>query len=329
MQGEFFPSSDRPELLVSLTLPANASQTETEKQTERLERALAGNRNIDHYSTYIGAGAIRFYLPMDVLLDNENTAQLVVVAKDLAARDRLREQLNTLLATQFSDLTSRVSPLELGPPVGWPIKYRVSGPDYLKVREYAGRLAEAIGRSPLTREVNQTAGEPERTIVLQVNQTAARAAGVSSQSLAQTLNTVWSGTTVTSLRDNDRLVDVVLRANDSERLNLATLSSLTVEGRGGEKVPLSAVATPTWGVDDPVLWRRQRLPFITVQTDLAPGMRAEGVSNGLRPTVDQLRAGLPTGYSIVEGGVVAESEKGNSSVLNIFTPSPSALCCYY
>lgn len=317
MQGEFFPSSDRPELLVSLTLPANASQTETEKQTERLERALAGNRNIDHYSTYIGAGAIRFYLPMDVLLDNENTAQLVVVAKDLAARDRLREQLNTLLTTQFSDLTSRVSPLELGPPVGWPIKYRVSGPDYLKVREYAGRLAEAIGRSPLTREVNQTAGEPERTIVLQVNQTAARAAGVSSQSLAQTLNTVWSGTTVTSLRDNDRLVDVVLRANDSERLNLATLSSLTVEGRGGEKVPLSAVATPTWGVDDPVLWRRQRLPFITVQTDLAPGMRAEGVSNGLRPTVDQLRAGLPTGYSIVEGGVVAESEKGNSSVLNI------------
>lgn len=153
MQGEFFPSSDRPELLVSLTLPANASQTETEKQTERLERALAGNRNIDHYSTYIGAGAIRFYLPMDVLLDNENTAQLVVVAKDLAARDRLREQLNALLATQFSDLTSRVSPLELGPPVGWPIKYRVSGPDYLKVREYAGRLAEAIGRSSLTREV--------------------------------------------------------------------------------------------------------------------------------------------------------------------------------
>lgn len=317
MQGEFFPSSDRPELLVSLTLPANASQSATEKQTERLERALAGNRNIDHYSTYVGSGAIRFYLPMDVLLDNENTAQLVVVAKDLAARDRLREQLNTLLATQFSDLTSRVSPLELGPPVGWPIKYRISGPDYLKVREYAGRLAEAIGRSPLTREVNQTAGEPERTLVLQVNQTAARAAGVSSQSLAQTLNTVWSGTTVTSIRDDDRLIDVVLRANDSERLNLATLSSLTVEGRDGQKIPLGAVATPDWGVDDPVLWRRQRLPFITVQTDLAPGMRAEGVSDGLRPTVDKLRAGLPIGYSIVEGGVVAESEKGNSSVFDI------------
>lgn len=311
MQGEFFPSSDRPELL------ANASQSATEKQTERLERALAGNRNIDHYSTYVGSGAIRFYLPMDVLLDNENTAQLVVVAKDLAARDRLREQLNTLLSAQFSDLTSRVSPLELGPPVGWPIKYRVSGPDYLKVREYAGRLAEAIGRSPLTREVNQTAGEPERTLVLQVNQTAARAAGVSSQSLAQTLNTVWSGTTVTSIRDDDRLVDVVLRANDSERLNLATLSSLTVEGRDGQKISLGAVATPVWGVDDPVLWRRQRLPFITVQTDLAPGMRAEGVSDGLRPTVDKLRAGLPSGYSIVEGGVVAESEKGNSSVFDI------------
>ncbi|HCI8579219.1 TPA: efflux RND transporter permease subunit [Enterobacter cloacae] len=317
MQGEFFPASDRPELLVSLTLPANASQPETQREAEKLEKALADNSNIDHYSTYVGSGAIRFYLPMDVLLENENSAQLVVVAKNLAARDRLHAQLNKILATQFSDIITRVSPLELGPPVGWPIKYRVSGPDYVKVRALANHLTEVIGRSPLSREVNQTAGEPERVITLEVNQTAARAAGVSSESLARTLNTVWSGSVVTSIRDNDRLVDVVLRARDSERLNLATLSSLTVEGNDGKKIPLSAVATPVWGVDDPVVWRRQRLPFITVQTDLAPGLRAEVVSAALRPAVDKLRARLPAGYSIEEGGAVAESDKGNRSVFTV------------
>lgn len=317
MQGEFFPASDRPELLVSLSLPANTSQPETERQAERLEKAISGNENIDHYTTYVGSGAIRFYLPMEVLLDNENTAQLVIVAKDLAARDRLQQQLTTLLASQFGDLTTRVSPLELGPPVGWPIKYRVSGPDYAQVRLIARRVASETGASPFTREVNLTAGEPERVITLNVNQTAARAAGVSSEDIAQTLNTVWSGRTVTTVRDNDRLVDVVLRANDKARLDISTLSSLVLTTSAGKKIPLSEVATPVWGVDDPVIWRRQRLPFITVQTDLAPGLNAQTVSSALRAKIDQVRAQLPEGYHIEEGGTVAEAEKGNSSVFAV------------
>lgn len=317
MKGEFFPASDRPELLVSLSLPANTSQPETERQAERLEKAISGNENIDHYTTYVGSGAIRFYLPMEVLLDNENTAQLVIVAKDLAARDRLQQQLTTLLASQFGDLTTRVSPLELGPPVGWPIKYRVSGPDYAQVRLIARRVASETGASPFTREVNLTAGEPERVITLNVNQTAARAAGVSSEDIAQTLNTVWSGRTVTTVRDNDRLVDVVLRANDKERLDISTLSSLVLTTSAGKKIPLGEVATPVWGVDDPVIWRRQRLPFITVQTDLAPGLNAQTVSSALRADIDTLRAQLPAGYHIEEGGTVAESEKGNSSVFAV------------
>ncbi|MCL6745874.1 efflux RND transporter permease subunit [Kosakonia sp. R1.Fl] len=314
MQGEFFPASDRPELLVSLSLPANTAQQETERQAERLENVLNGNKDIDHYTTYVGSGAIRFYLPMDVLLDNENTAQLVVVAKDLAARDRLRQQLNSVLESQFAGFTTRVSPLELGPPVGWPVKYRVSGPDYAQVQKFSRQLAAAIGTSSLAREVNLTAGEPERTITLQVNQTAARAAGVSSQSIAQMLNTVWSGRTVTTVRDDDRLVDVVLRGNDRERLDIGTLSTLMLPGANGTKIPLNEVATVSWGVGDPVIWRRQRLPFITVQTDLAPGVSAENLSAGLRPTVDKLRAQLPAGYRIEEGGTVAESAKGNGSV---------------
>jgi multidrug efflux pump subunit AcrB len=317
MQGEFFPASDRPELLVSLSLPASTSQPETERQAERLEKAISGNENIDHYTTYVGSGAVRFYLPMEVLLDNENTAQLVIVAKDLAARDRLQRQLSTLLASQFGELTTRVSPLELGPPVGWPIKYRVSGPDYAQVRLIANRVAAKTGASPFTREVNLTAGEPERVITFNVNQTAARAAGVSSEDIAQTLNTVWSGRTVTTVRDNDRLVDVVLRANDKARLDISTLSSLVLTTSAGKKIPLGEVATPVWGVDDPVVWRRQRLPFITVQTDLAPGLNAQTVSSALRADIDTLRAQLPAGYHIEEGGTVAESEKGNSSVFAV------------
>ena len=323
MQGEFFPASDRPELLVSLTLPGNASQTETQRQTERLEQVLRGNRHVDHFSSYVGTGAIRFYLPMDVLLDNENTAQLVVVAKSLRDREVLRSQLENILSRQFSAIATRVSPLELGPPVGWPIKYRVSGPDYHKVQAIARQLAAIPGNNPATREVNLTAGEPERVITLQVDQTAARAAGVSSESVASALNTLWSGSVLTTMRDDNRLVDVVLRANDSERQDLSTLSTLQLTTRSGVKVPLSQVATLRWGIQDPVIWRYQRMPFITVQTDLAPGLRAGDVSQRLAASVDQLRSTLPPDYRIEEGGAVAESDKGNDSV---FAVLPVTLC---
>ncbi|MDE1185455.1 MAG: efflux RND transporter permease subunit [Pantoea sp.] len=314
MQGEFFPTSDRPELLVSLTLAADASQSETGRQTDRLEKALIRDPDVDHFSSYVGSGAIRFYLPMDVLLDNENTAQLVVVAKDLQARDRLQRTLDNLLARQFSDITSRVSPLELGPPVGWPVKYRITGPDYGRVKVIAHKLASVLGQNPCTREVNLSAGDPERVITLNVNQTAARAAGVSSQRIAQMLNTVWSGATVTTVRDDNRLIDVVLRADDAERQDLTTLSGMLLTNDQGQKIPLSQVAAPEWGLDDPVIWRRQRLPYITVQTDVAPGMRAEAVSQQLQPSVNRLRGTLPPGYQIEEGGTVAESDKGNNSV---------------
>ncbi|MFS2222580.1 efflux RND transporter permease subunit [Pantoea sp. B65] len=317
MQGEFFPASDRPELLVSLTLPANASQEETTRQTKRLEQSLQGNKNIDHFTSYIGGGAIRFYLPMDVLSDNENTAQMVVVARDLDARDRLRNQLDTILAKNFSDLTTRVSPLELGPPVGWPLRYRVIGPDYEKVQKISRQLAATLGDSPASSEVNLTAGEPERVITLNINQTAARAAGVSSESLANSLNTVYSGSVITSARDGNRVIDVVLRGTDEERQDTAILSGLMITTANGEKIPLSQVATPVWGIEDPLIYRRNRLPFITVQTDVAPGMGASEVSARLAPRIQQLRATLPAGYHIREDGAVAESEKGNSSVFAV------------
>ncbi|KAF6674129.1 efflux RND transporter permease subunit [Pantoea sp. EKM21T] len=323
MQGEFFPASDRPELLVSLTLPASAAQAETTRRTAQLEQMLRNDRDVANYTSYVGSGAIRFYLPMDVLLDNENIAQLVVVAKDLAARDRLRSRLEQKLAVDFSDITTRVSPLELGPPVGWPLKYRITGPDNARVRQAADRLAALIARSPLTREVNLTAGEPERVMTLAVNQTAARAAGLSSETIATALNTLMSGSVVTTLRDRNRLIDVVLRSNDPERQDTDTLAGLMITNASGQKIPLRQVATLNWGVDDPVIWRRQRLAYITVQTDIAPGQRAEQVSQQLAPAVAALRASLPAGYGIEEGGVAAESDKGNGSV---FALLPVTIC---
>ncbi|KPA05022.1 efflux RND transporter permease subunit [Pantoea agglomerans] len=323
MQGEFFPASDRPELLVSLTLPASAAQAETTRRTAQLEQMLRNDRDVANYTSYVGSGAIRFYLPMDVLLDNENIAQLVVVAKDLAARDRLRSRLEQKLALDFSDITTRVSPLELGPPVGWPLKYRITGPDNARVRQAADRLAALIARSPLTREVNLTAGEPERVMTLAVNQTAARAAGLSSETIATALNTLMSGSVVTTLRDRNRLIDVVLRSNDPERQDTDTLAGLMITNANGQKIPLRQVATLNWGVDDPVIWRRQRLAYITVQTDIAPGQRAEQVSQQLAPAVAALRASLPAGYGIEEGGVAAESDKGNGSV---FALLPVTIC---
>lgn len=317
LQGEFFPASDRPELLVSLTLPANASQARTLSVVEQLEAKLSGNTNIDHFSSYSGSGAVRFYLPMDVLNDDENISQLVVVAKNLAARDRLKAELDRLLARDFSDVVTRVSPLELGPPVGWPIRYRISGPHYERVKQYAEKLASILGQSRATRSVNLTAGEPERVITFAVNQTAARAAGVSSQDIAQLLNRVWSGQSVTTVRDHNRLVDVLLRANDADRLDLTSLAALKLTTASGAKIAIGQVATLQWGLQDPVMWRRQGFPYVVVQTDVAAGMQAETTSAQLSADVQQLRAGLAPGYTLDEEGTVAESDKGNGSVFAV------------
>lgn len=317
LQGEFFPASDRPELLVSLTLPANASQARTLSVVEQLEAKLSGNTNIDHFSSYSGSGAVRFYLPMDVLNDDENIAQLVVVAKNLAARDWLKAELDRLLAGDFSDVVTRVSPLELGPPVGWPIRYRISGPHYERVKQYAEKLASILGQSRATRSVNLTAGEPERVITFAVNQTAARAAGVSSQDIAQLLNRVWSGQSVTTVRDHNRLVDVVLRANDADRLDLTSLAALKLTTVSGAKIAIGQVAALQWGLQDPVMWRRQGFPYVVVQTDVAAGMQAETTSSQLSADVQKLRAGLAPGYTLDEEGTVAESDKGNGSVFAV------------
>ena len=197
---QFFPSSDRPELLVDLQLPENASIYATQEASARLDKLLTGDRDVDHWSTYVGQGAVRFYLPLNVQLPNDYFAQAVVVTKGLAQRERVKSKLEQALATDFPNVVGRVYPLELGPPVGWPLQYRVSGPEPDQVRAIAFKVAEEIGSTPGTSNVNYNWMEPARTVRIRVDQDQARLLGLSSQDLAQSLNTVVSGITATQMR---------------------------------------------------------------------------------------------------------------------------------
>jgi multidrug efflux pump subunit AcrB len=245
---QFFPSSDRPELLVDLDLPQNASIYASESLAERFDATLKNDPDVARWSTYVGRGAIRFYLPLNVQLPNSFFSQAVIVAKNVAARQRLQVKLEKLLADDFPNVVARVYPLELGPPVGWPVQYRVSGPDISEVREIAAKLAQVVAKDPQAANVNFDWIEPARQVRIRIDQDEARLLGLSSQALAGVLNTVMTGATITQVRDDIYLVDVIVRATDEQRLSLATLSTLQVQLPGGRTVPLSqfAIPRPQW-----------------------------------------------------------------------------------
>jgi multidrug efflux pump subunit AcrB len=311
---QFFPPSDRPELLVDLQLPEDASIYATADISGRLDKLLKGDPDIDHWSTYVGQGAVRFYLPLNVQLPNDYFSQLVVVTKGLEQRERVKARLEHALATQFPNVVGRVYPLELGPPVGWPLQYRVTGPDPEKVRSIAFKVARIMGSDPGAENVNYNWMEPARTIRIRINQDEARLLGLSSQDLAQALNTVVSGVTATQMRSGIYLVDVLVRASAEERMSPSTIRTLQVPLPNGKTVPLSQIATVDYGQEYPIVWRRDRLPTVTVQADVASGMQAATVVEGLAPKIAELNASLPNGYHVAVGGTVEESGKAQASV---------------
>jgi multidrug efflux pump len=314
---QFFPSSDRPELLVDLSLPQNASIYASETAAQRLDAALKGDPDVERWSTYVGRGAIRFYLPLNVQLPNNFFTQAVIVAKDVAARERLRAKLEKILSDEFPSAISRVSPLELGPPVGWPVQYRVSGPDVDQVRAIALKVAQIIATNPKAEKVNFDWIEPARQVRIRVDQDEARLLGLSSQALAGVLNTVISGTSVTQVRDDIYLVDVIARATDEQRVSLATLRTLQMPLPGGRTVPLSQFATFEYGQEYPLIWRRDRVPTLTVQADTVAGALPETVVSSLSSDIAALTGALPAGYQIVVGGTVEESRKSQASVIAV------------
>ena len=314
---QFFPASDRPELLVDLTMPQNASIFASEELVGRFDAALKDDPDVVRWSTYVGRGAIRFYLPLNVQLPNDFFSQAVIVARDVPARERLQVKLEAMLANEFPNLVGRVYPLELGPPVGWPLQYRVSGPDTGEVRTIAMKLAQVVASNPQAKQVNFDWIEPSRKLQLRVDQDEARRLGLSSAALASILNTVVSGTVVTQVRDSIYLVNVVARARDDERASIETLRTMQVALPGGQSVPLSQFVTFHYGLDTPLVWRRDRVPTLTVAADVAPGILPETAVSALTPKIDELRRTLPPSYRIDVGGTVEESAKSQASVIAV------------
>jgi len=314
---QFFPASDRSELTVSMTLRQNASIYATEAQALRLEALLKDDPDIDHYSTYVGRGAIRFILTLDVQLANPFFAQFVIVTKDIEARQRVQDKLEKVLAEQFPEVVARVSPLELGPPVGWPLQYRVTGPDKDEVRRISLELAQVMGSDNRTRHVNYDWMEPARQLRVRINQDQARQLGISSAALATVLNAKVTGSTITQVRDDIYLVNVVARAVDEERASFGTLASLQVPTPSGRMVPLSQFATVVEEQEFPIVWRRNRLPTLTVRADVDHGVLPDTVVGALAPKIAELNARLPSQYKIETGGLYEESAISRASVFAV------------
>lgn len=314
---QFFPASDRTEILVDLTLPQSASIEASAAATTLIEAVLRDDADVQRWSSYIGRGAIRFYLPLNAQLANPFFAQLVIVAKTLPGRERLRLKLERILAEDFPAITARVYPLELGPPVGWPLQYRISGPDLAQLRAIAQRAATVLAAHPGARLTNFDWMEPARRLRLSVDQDQARLLGLSSAEVAAALNSAVSGSVVTQLRDDIYLVNVVARATDAERLSLANLRSLQVQLPGGRSVALSQFASFAHEQEYPLIWRRNRVPTLTVLADVVPGVLPETVVSGIAAEMAALNTSLPAPYRIELGGIAEESADSSASVIAV------------
>ncbi|AZC28253.1 Multidrug efflux system, inner membrane proton/drug antiporter (RND type) TriC [Pseudomonas chlororaphis subsp. piscium] len=317
VQNQFFPSSDRPEILVDLNLPQNASIAETRMAVDRLEATLKDDPDILRWSTYIGEGAIRFYLPLDQQLQNPYYAQLVIVSKGLESRTALTERLKKRLRDDFVGIGSYVQALEMGPPVGRPIQYRVSGKDIDQVRKHAIELATELDKNSHIGEIIYDWNEPGKVLRIDIAQDKARQLGLSSEDVAQLMNSIVSGSTVTQVHDDIYLINVVGRADDSERGSPETLQNLQIVNPNGTSIPLLAFATVRYELEQPLVWRRDRKPTITIKASVRDEIQPTDLVRLLKPDIDKFAAGLPAGYSVATGGTVEESGKAQGPIAKV------------
>jgi multidrug efflux pump subunit AcrB len=312
---QFFPSSDRPELLVDLRLQEGASFAATLRETQRLETILAHRPEIDHYVDFVGSGAPRFYLPLDQQLATPNFAQFVVTAKSITDREKLRSALDELLRRDFASLRTRISRLENGPPVGFPVQFRVTGPEIGAVRGVADEAMQVLRADPDTANVQFDWDEPgERSVHFEVDQAKARALGVSSKDIDDYLQMAVSGYSITHFRERDKIIGVDLRAPERERVDPSTIERLAVPSRNGTAIPLASLGRFSYGLEYAVIWERDREPMITLQADVRNGAQGIDVTRRVDAALADLRARLPAGYRIEIGGAVEENEKAQKSI---------------
>ncbi|MCK4088740.1 efflux RND transporter permease subunit [Acinetobacter radioresistens] len=311
---QFFPPSNRAEILVDLKLEEGASLTATENAVKKVERFLSTQEGIDNFVAYIGTGSPRFYLPLDQQLPQASFAQFVVLASSLDDRDEIRRSLDQQIRKLLPEVRTRVSLLENGPPVGYPIQYRVSGEDLSLVRQWAQRVAQVIGKNPNTTNVHLDWGEPSKTIILNIDQDRARQMGISSADLARFLNSSISGAAIDQYREKRELIEIRLRGDQAERVDVGSLASLAVPTSQGGTIPLAQIAQIDYSFEEGLIWHRNRLPTITVRADIRSQQQPATVVNEMAGQIEQLRTELPPGYLIEVGGTVEESARGQSSV---------------
>ncbi|MBY5568946.1 efflux RND transporter permease subunit [Rhizobium leguminosarum] len=315
VQQQFFPSSDRTELIIDWNLPHNSSIAETNRQMARFEKEmLADNKDIDHWTTYVGQGAPRFILSFDVQTPNVSFGQTIIVTKGLDVRDKVRTELQDYLTKTFPGTDAFVKLLDIGPPVGKPVQYRVSGPDIQKVRDLSQKFAGVIGSHPLLANMVLDWNEPSRVVKVDVLQDKARQLGVSSEDIATALNGIVEGSTATQVRDDIYLVNVIGRARASERDSIQTLQNLQLSTSNGKVVPLSAVANFRYELEQPTIWRRDRQPTITVKAAVVGPTQPATVVEQLKPKVEEFQKSLPVGYKVEVGGAVESSAEAQGPI---------------
>ncbi|ENU21548.1 hypothetical protein F993_03469 [Acinetobacter proteolyticus] len=311
---QFFPPSNRAEILVDLKLEEGASLTATEQAVHKVEQFLSKQQGIDNYVAYVGTGSPRFYLPLDQQLPQASFAQFVVLASSLDDRDEIRRSLDKQIKQLLPQVRTRVSLLENGPPVGYPLQYRVSGEDLSTVRQWAQKVAKVLSEDPNTTNVHLDWGEPSKIIAIEIDQDRARQMGVSSVDLANFLNASVTGAVMNQYREKRELIEIRLRGDKSERVEVASLASLAVPTSKGTTVPLAQIANIESRFEEGLIWHRNRLPTITVRADIRTHLQPATVVQQLADQMQTLRADLPSGYLLEVGGTVEESAKGQNSV---------------
>ncbi len=318
VQQQFFPDSTRLELMVDLRLTEGASYQATNAEVKKLENWLTTwnkqHQGIDNFVVYIGTGSPRYYLPLDIQLAHQGFAQFVVLSKDLKAREALRSDLLKLFENDFPSLRSSVLRLENGPPVGFPVQFRVDGVDLPKIREISHQIADIMRANPNLTNVELNWEEPSKVMKVAIDQAKARLLGVSSVDIANILHGAMDELYVTEFREGNERIDLVVRGAELERTRLSRLPNLMINTQNGGSVPLSQIATITSEFEEGVIWRRNRVPSITVRAHLRGGMQAPVVSAQIEQKLTEIKANLPLGISIETGGAIEESAKGGASV---------------
>jgi multidrug efflux pump subunit AcrB len=319
VQQQFFPLSERPELFLQLRLPEGTAFKVTEKAVKEAEKLLKDDNDIATYTAYVGQGSPRFWLGLNPQLPNESFAEIVIVSKNVEARERIKARLEKAVHEgALNEARVRVDRFNFGPPVGFPVQFRVIGPDTHKVREIAYKVRDVVKTNHDVVDPHLDWNEQTPVLRLVVNQDRARALGLTPQDVSQSLAMLISGVPVTTIRDGIEKVEVVARAVPSERLDLARVGDLTITTRNGVAVPLSQIAKVEYAHEEPILWRRNRDMAITVRGDIVDGVQAPDVSNAIWAKLKPIRDSLEPGYRMEMGGAIEESAKGNASIFVLF-----------